>query len=1135
MKRTHRWVSESVLLGSLVSLLGTSCDQEPADEGLPPRGASTANTPAPDPLMVRPVDRVIAKIDVLDRVVLAASKHPLARAEFESGPAPSEHVMERMMLVLRPDAVQEQALQALVRSQHDPNSPLFHKWLTPEMYAERFGISGNDLAAVATWLKDSDMTVEEAAGGGRVLQFTGTAAQVEAAFHTAIRQYTVAGEIHHANTSDPEIPRALADVVSGVVSLHDFRSNPALVVHKLTKSGNTWYYNGIPQSALVPQDLATIYNVNPLYTASLDGTGQSIAVIGRSNIDIGNVRTFRTGFGLPANDPQIILGGKDPGILCGGDEAEAYLDVEYAGALAKKATVKFVVAASTTVSDGIYLASQYAVNNNVAPIVSLSYGLCEKAVGAAGYQLLNSLWQQAATQGMSVFVSSMDSGAAGCDDMNAAVASKGLGVNGLASTPFNTAVGGTQFDDVFNRTTYWSATNDPTTQASALGYIPELTWNESASGLYASGGGMSTLYAKPTWQFGLGVAADGKRDIPDVAMAAAIHDAYRIYADNQTMGVGGTSAATPVFASIMALVLQKVGQRQGLVNPVLYALAYNQNYSSGAAVFHDVTKGTNTVPGVTGYNAGAGYDMATGLGSVDATQLVNHWSEGTTRSDFQIAAATSSVSVFSGASATASFTVKANNGFNSTVTFSVTGLPAGVTAVFAPTSVASSGSTPLTISAPASAVSANYSLNVVGTAGGNTHSVPLSLTVVNAPPLTLSLAPSSIDVAAGASGSTTITTSRNAAFSAAVSLSLSGLPAGVTAKFSSPTIAAPGAGTSMLTVTVGASVAGGTYAATLTATGGGATKTALVAINVLPAPSFSLTLAPTALSVAPGNIGTTWATTIRTTTFNAAIAVKVTGAPSGVITSTGTIATPGSGICALGVTVGNNVAARNYTLTVSATGGGVTKTASLTLTVLPPPSFSLSLSPASISVAPGSNGATTATIVGANNFSSTVTITVSGMPSGVTPSAGLISAPGSGNGTVTVPVGGGVAPGSYPLTVTATGGGVTKTATLTLLVPGLTLTSNTTSPVLNRGKTVTVSLTSAVLGGLSSAVTFSVEGLPAGVTATFTPSSLAAPGRGSTVLKLSATSTAAAGAATLVAKGTAGSVVATVSLNLAVK
>jgi subtilase family serine protease len=444
------------------------------------------------------------------------------------------------------------------------------------------------------------MVIEQIVNGGRQILFSGTASQVEAAFTTTMRTYQVDGESHHANATEPQIPRVLSSVVSGVVSLHDFRAQPANRHVQLTSSQNTWYYNGYQQSALVPGDLAKIYNATPLYTAAIDGTGQSIAVIGRSNIDLAEVRLFRTTYGLPAKDPQVILAGVDPGIVCGEDDFESAMDVEYAGAIAKHATVKFVVAASTPATDGIYLAAQYAVSHNVAPIVSLSYGLCEKVLGTSGNAFMNSLWQQAAAQGMSVFVASMDSGAAGCDNMNAAVATGGLGVNGLGSTPYNTAVGGTQFDDVYNRSTYWAASNDPVTQASALGYIPELAWNQSREGdLLSSGGGMSSLYPKPAWQFGLGVAPDGKRDIPDVAFAASIQDPYRINVDKQVMGGGGTSAATPVFASIMALVLQKVGQSQGLVNPVLYALAYNQNYSNGAAVFHDVTVGNNTVSGVT--------------------------------------------------------------------------------------------------------------------------------------------------------------------------------------------------------------------------------------------------------------------------------------------------------------------------------------------------------------------------------------------------------------------------------------------------------------------------------------------------------------------------------------------------------
>ena len=1137
MLRVTARARDFLVFGSFCWLLGASCESEPLEANLPVSGDSIAGRSVADPMAVRPVDRLTAKIDVEDRVVLSGNRHPLARAELDVGATPASHHMERMMLVLRPDDVQEQALQALVHAQHDPSSSAHHAWLTPEMYAERFGISANDVATVTTWLQGHGMTIDDVSSGGRMLQFTGNAAQVEKAFHTSMRAFMVNGELHHANASEPEIPRALAGVVSGVVSLHDFRSSPSNVRRDESNSGNTWYYGGtIQQSALVPQDLVKIYNVGPLYTASLDGTGQSIAVIGRSNIDVGNVRTFRSSYGLPANDPQIILNGKDPGIICGGDEAEAYLDVEWAGALAKKATVKFVVAASTLASDGIYLASQYAVSHNVAPIVSLSYGLCEKSIGTAGNQMLNSLWQQAAAQGMSVFVASMDSGAAGCDQMNAAVATGGLGVNGLGSTPFNTAVGGTQFDDVSNRSTYWSATNDPTTQASALGYIPELVWNESASGLFSSGGGVSTIYSKPSWQFGLGVLPDGKRDIPDVAMPAAIQDAYKIYGDNQVMGVGGTSAATPVFASIMALVLQKIGQAQGLVNPILYALAYNQNYSGGAAVFHDIVKGTNTVPGVTGYNAGPGYDMATGLGSVDVTQLVNHWSEGNTLPSFQVAGATTTASAVPGASATAAFTVKTNNGFNSAISFSVTGLPAGVTGSFAPTSLTGSGSTTLTLVVASSATPGTYALTITGTAGSVSHSAPLSLTVNNPlPPLSLSFAPNTLDVPAGGSGTMTVTTIRGTTFSSAVSLTISGLPTGVTAQFSPATITAPGAGSSVLTGTVAATVAGGTYAATLTATGGGVTKTALIAINVLPAPSFSLTLSPTSLSLSPGAAGTTWATTIRTTTFNSAIAVKVTGAPAGVTTTTGSIAIPGSGVCALGVTVGSTVTAGTYPLTVSATGGGVTKTAPLSLIVLAPPSFSLTVSPASLSLAPGASGNSTATTVATSSFNSAITVSVTGAPAGVTVTAGAVSAPGSGSKSIGVTLASSVVAGTYPLTVSATGGGVTKTASLSLTVlppPSFSLTVSPASLSLAPGASGSSTATTTGTNNFNAAVTVSVTGAPAGVTVT--AGAVSAPGSGSKSIGVTVGSAAAAGTYPLTVSATGGGVTKTASLSLTV-
>ncbi len=552
MDRIVRSCSKALLLGTFFGLLGVSCDGQPLGEdasgvGVPAPGSpQTVGNPPPsapvaDPMVVRPRDRLPDNFDANDRVMLPADRHPLARAEFYAGRASPEHPMERIMLVLRPDETQASALAALIVAQQDPSSPQFHQWLSPETYAERFGVSAHDVSGIGGWLRSHGMSVEEPTQGNRLLVFSGSVAQVEETFQTEIDTYMVAGELHHANASAPSIPRALSEVVTGVVSLHDFRSAPAFVSREQSQAGNTTYDNGSQESSIAPQDLATIYDITPLYTSSIDGTGQSIAVIGRSNIDIGNVRTFRSYFGLAAKDPTIIVSGNNPGIASNGDEVEAYLDVEWAGALAKNATIKLVVSASTTSSDGVDLAATYAVTNKVAPIVSVSFGLCEKSLGTSGNAFFNNLWQQAAAQGISVLVAAMDSGAAGCDSATASKATGGLAVNGIASTQYNVAVGGTELNDASDRGQYWAATNNSVTKASALGYIPEMAWNESQGfgSLYATGGGVSTLYAKPSWQFGLGVLADGKRDLPDVAFASAIREPYMLYADGNWYGVGG--------------------------------------------------------------------------------------------------------------------------------------------------------------------------------------------------------------------------------------------------------------------------------------------------------------------------------------------------------------------------------------------------------------------------------------------------------------------------------------------------------------------------------------------------------------------------------------------------------------------
>jgi len=550
-----------------------------------------------DLLSVRPTDRILQPIANQRRVVLSGQRHPLARPEFSIGEAEPDLYMQRMVLVLSPDVAQEAALEELLRAQHDWDSPYYRHWLTPAQFGARFGVSRNDLAQVTKWLQAQGMEVEEVPAAHRTIVFSGTAAQVQSAFHTSMQKYLVKGAMHYANASDPEIPQALATVVRGVVSLHDFPSAPSHVVAPDYTAGNGAHF-------LMPQDWVTIYDVAPLYGQGLDGTGQSIAVLGRVDVALQDVRTFRSNAGLPANDPEMIINGADPGYPWCDDELESAMDVEWAGAIAKNASVKFVTSKSGT-SDGITLSAQYAVNHNVAPIVSLSYGLCEAALGSGGNAFWNSTWSQAAAQGMSVFVSSGDGGAAGCDPPSETTATQGRGVNGLCSSPYSTCVGGTQFNDGYNPSQYWSATNGAG-QSSALGYIPESAWNESgwSGGLWAGGGGASIVYSKPAWQAAPGVPADGKRDVPDVAMHASIQDAYVVQVQGSVFYASGTSAAAPSLASVMALVTEHKGGAQGNANPAFYTLASQQLSGGGTTIFHDIASGNNSVPGVTGFNAG---------------------------------------------------------------------------------------------------------------------------------------------------------------------------------------------------------------------------------------------------------------------------------------------------------------------------------------------------------------------------------------------------------------------------------------------------------------------------------------------------------------------------------------------------
>ena len=421
--------------------------------------------------------------------------------------------------------------------------------------------------------------------------FSGSAAQVESAFHTPIHRYVINGNTHYANTSEPSLPGAFRDIVLAITALNDFRPSPrGIVVHPHFTSEISGKH------FLAPDDFATIYDIQALYGSGINGVGQSIAIVGQSDLskdtNHGNqydVVTFRNVSNLPSVSLQVLLvpGDKDPGIVSG-DVDEANLDVEWAGAVARYASLIYVNS-----QNALFNAMQYAIDQNLAPVISVSYGLCEAQLSSSEVSTLTMVTQQGNAQGQTIVASSGDSGPADCDfstDPNnpVKVATHGYAVDMPASLPSVTGMGGTEFSegDATGATQYWSGTNNGN-NGSALSYIPEMVWNDTvlSGSLAASGGGVSKLFSKPSWQTGTGVPADGQRDVPDLAFSSsADHDGYLICSQSscvtgyrksdQTLTViGGTSAATPTFAGIVALIVQKTNDRQGNVNQYIYSLA----------------------------------------------------------------------------------------------------------------------------------------------------------------------------------------------------------------------------------------------------------------------------------------------------------------------------------------------------------------------------------------------------------------------------------------------------------------------------------------------------------------------------------------------------------------------------------
>jgi hypothetical protein len=652
--------------------------------------------------------RITQAIDETQLVTLKGNVHPLARPEFDQGAVADSQPLNRMLLVLKRSDEQEAALRQLLDDQQTRGSANYHVWLTPEQFGKQFGPADADILTLTDWLTAQGFTGIKVGPGRGLVEFSGNAGQIRRTFHTEIHSYNVNGETHMANASEPQIPAALSPVVAGVKSLHNFRRESHLrKLGDFVKDMNTgelrplFTASGGAFQAVGPADFAKIYNIP---TGTLDGTGQTIAIVARSNINVQDVKDYRTVFGLPQNftSANVVLNGPDPGITV--DETEADLDVEMSGGVAPGATIKFVVTESTEsdLSDGADLSAIYIIENNLAGVMSMSFGSCEALDNLTDAQTISQTWEQGAAQGITIVLSTGDSGSAGCDQNNpAGIAQNGVSVSILASTAFNVAVGGTDFDySAHPPSTYWNATNTNPGEVSAMGYIPEIPWNSSCAAagsltgcasphpinpngfdILAAGGGESIFNPEPSWQSNAitGLTSDGHRHMPDVSLFAAVNSNSNNFiiiceADSPTQngntcnlssnplefsGVGGTSAAAPAFAGIVALLNQKVGARVGNINYGLYSLAKSETFAScnsttgpaSTCVFNDVTKGniavacqgtslncsnnvsasavgvtTTTLGGTTlAYGATAGYDLATGLGSINVTNLTSQW------------------------------------------------------------------------------------------------------------------------------------------------------------------------------------------------------------------------------------------------------------------------------------------------------------------------------------------------------------------------------------------------------------------------------------------------------------------------------------------------------------------------------
>jgi len=900
-------------------------------------------------------DRISGALSGGQTVALQGYVNRHARPQFDRGPVEPGWRFGSIMLQTVPTPSQQKDLTRLLAEQQDRNSPNYHKWLTPEQWADRFGLSVNDVRKLTTWLKGQGFTSIHVARGRNWILFSGTAAQIQSAFGTEIHHFNVNGEMHVANSTSPKIPSALSGVVTGIRGLDDFFLKPPN--HSRARP---YYFDGNPPGfpeLIAPGDIATMYDIGALYTNGIDGTGQTLAVIGQTDVYQTDLVDFRTDFGLSSiscttftgtdviqscNDPHFVYMpvGTDPGTVLNSNLIEADIDIEWAGATAPNAQIVYVnaplIVSGSTTSGGVDVAWHQAVDSQVAPVISLSYGNCEffyptSVLGSADETEL----MKANALGITFVSSSGDAGAAACDFQDTGVAGNlaqgGIAVSYPASSPEVTGVGGTSIAYAnlpaslpsTPPSPYWNDNPPSGSGGSMMTNIPEIVWNDAEEwgafctanptstfctnngitnaqsaqafeniGLSASGGGVSNCavqtnnnsaclsgFPQPLWQNNLSIAGQtsgalGFRFVPDVALLASPwFPGYIICTDVAPLGdtgtgstcangisgalglsnppiIGGTSVATPIFAGMVALLNQYLAgsslQGLGNINPTLYSLAaapsnnyFHQVINAGNSDLY-CTVGAGQFPcpsgGIIGFDsatfdATTGYNLVTGLGSVDLANLAAAWAG--TRTATTLALTPSATQINQGQSVTFTVTITPSTAVGEVV-FLNNGTAIGTATIPRPTypsttpiGVATFATTSLPLGA--NSITAQYN------GDGYDNPVTSSAATVTVAQSDFSLPTnlSSSVVAGHTTSAIAVTVTPLGSFSSAVTFSCPAAPTGVTCAFNPASVTPPVTTSTALAISTLPDIAQPAVAnITISATGGSVTHTSTLALTV---------------------------------------------------------------------------------------------------------------------------------------------------------------------------------------------------------------------------------------------------------------------------------------------------------------